>query len=142
MQQPSPSTEIEALLARLSQRAGVQSTLILARDTGAIVRSSGLLTAEEAEAGSTTASSTVSDSNFVNGTTAAASTPAKKGTRAAEDVARIVCTFMKGVGEMVEGLNGDSDEAKLIRIRTRRNEIVVVPDARFLAVVVHNTPAA
>ena len=50
MQQPSPSEETANLLARLSNRPGVQGTLILSRDTGAIVRSSGLVTeAEEAE---------------------------------------------------------------------------------------------
>ncbi|KAI7687648.1 hypothetical protein KC322_g12346, partial [Hortaea werneckii] len=49
MQQPSPTASTQALLARLANRPGVQSTLILSRDTGAIVRSSGLVLAEDAE---------------------------------------------------------------------------------------------
>ena len=28
---------------------------------------------------------------------------------------------------MVEELNGENDEAKLLRIRTKKNEVVVVP---------------
>jgi dynein light chain roadblock-type len=145
MQQPSPSAETEALLARLSQRPGVQSTIILDRNTGAIVRSSGLITAEELEQEGGAATSTTTTGNqtaYSNGGTDGEGRQIKKGTRNAEDVARIVYTFVKSVGEMVQNMNGEMDEAKLVRIRTKRNEIVVVPDARFLAVVVHDTPAA
>ncbi|KAK3108015.1 hypothetical protein LTR53_017843, partial [Teratosphaeriaceae sp. CCFEE 6253] len=66
----------------------------------------------------------------------------KKGTRNAEEVARIVWDFVKGAAAMVEELNGEHDEAKLLRIRTKRNEIVIVPDVKFLAVVIHDTPPA
>ncbi len=153
MQQPSPSEETQNLLARLSQRPGVQSTLILARDTGAIVRSSGLITAEELDAEGT---------NPVNGTYANGidGEAPSKGTRNAEDVARLVYGLVKSAGSMVEELNGANDEAKLLRLRTKRNELVIVPgmsssvrlvgllglripiDAKFLLVVIHDTPRA
>ena len=141
MQQPSPSAETEALLARLAARPGVQSTLILSRSTGAIVRSSGLVTAEELAAEDT---ATPSNTTYTNGTTngEGEAPTAKKGTRNAEEVARLVWTFVQSVGELVEGLNGEYDEAKLVRIRTKRNEVVVVPDKAFLAVVVHDTAPA
>ncbi|KAK1824790.1 hypothetical protein LTR12_000847 [Friedmanniomyces endolithicus] len=152
MQQLSPSTETEALLARLSQRPGVQSTLILSRDTGAIVRSSGLITAEELEQENMTAAATASASGApptvksvdeTNGTdNGDASSTRKKGTRNAEEVARMVWEYVKSVSLLVEELNGSHDEAKLLRVRTKRNEIVVVPDAKFLAVVIHDTPPA
>lgn len=32
------------------------------------------------------------------------------------------------------------DELRLLRVRTRRGELVVVPDARFILVVVHDSP--
>lgn len=132
MQQPSPSEETSALLARLSQRPGVQSTLILSRDTGAIVRSTGLITAEDiAEEGDSVPNGTAD----VDG-------KKKKGTRNADDVARLVWNFVKSAGEMTEELNGESDEVKLLRLRTKKNELVVVPDAKFLLVVVHDTPPA
>ena len=120
MQQPSPSDETQNLLARLSQRPGVQSTLILARDTGAIVRSSGLLTPDEiGEDGTAPVNGT-----YVNGTDDSAK---RKGTRNAEEVARLVYGFVKSAGDMIQELNGESDEAKLLRVRTKKNELVVVP---------------
>jgi len=138
MQQPSPSAETETLLARLSQRPGVQSTLILSRDTGAIVRSSGLVTADEeievASVAPAHTNGTAADESDVKAKT--------KGTRKEQEVARIVWQFVKGAGAMVEELNGENDEAKLIRVRTKKNELVIVPDAKFLAVVVHDMPAA
>ena len=140
MQQPSPSAETEALLARLSQRPGVQSTLILSRDTGAIVRSSGLITADEIEQEGAAAAPTANGAETKGAEGSVGSK--KKGTRNAEQVARIVWNYVKSVSAMVGELNGEYDEAKLLRVRTKRNEIVVVPDAKFLAVVIHDTPPA
>lgn len=151
MQQPSPSEETQNLLARLSQRPGVQSTLILARDSGAIVRASGLITPEEiGEDGAAPTNGT-----YVNDTEGEAK---KKGTRKAEEVAQLVYKFVKSAGSMIEELNGDNDEAKLLRVRTKKNELVVVPgkandgalgityltstDSKFLLVVIHDTPPA
>ena len=151
MQQPSPSEETQNLLARLSQRPGVQSTLILSRDSGAIVRASGLITPEEiGEDGTAPANGT-----YVNGTEGEIK---KKGTRKAEEVAQLVYNFVKSAGSMIEELNGDNDEAKLLRVRTKKNELVIVPgkkdyiaiacthltsaDAKFLLVVIHDTPPA
>ena len=120
MQQASPSEETQNLLARLSQRPGVQSTLILSRDTGAIVRSSGLITPEEiGEDGTNPTTGT-----YVNG---AEGETKKKGTRNAEEVARTVYGFVKNAGTLIEELSGENDEAKLLRIRTKKNELVIVP---------------
>jgi hypothetical protein len=120
MQQPSPSEETQNLLARLSQRPGVQSTLILSRDSGAIVRASGLITPEEISEDGTAPT----NGTYVNGTEGEAK---KKGTRKAEEVALLVYKFVKSAGSMIEELNGDNDEAKLLRVRTKKNELVVVP---------------
>jgi dynein light chain roadblock-type len=122
MQQPSPSEETQNLLARLAQRPGVQSTLILSRDTGAIVRSSGLVTAEEIGEDGTTAAP--ANGTYVNGTDGDIK---RKGTRKAEDVAQLVYNFVKSAGSMIEELNGEVDEAKLLRVRTKKNELVIVP---------------
>ena len=151
MQQPTPSEETQNLLARLSQRPGVQSTLILSRETGAIVRASGLITPEEiGEDGTAPTNGT-----YVNGTDGDVK---KKGTRKAEEVAQLVYNFVKSAGSMIEELNGENDEAKLLRVRTKKNELVVVPgkkthsrvhnmsltptDSKFLLVVIHDTPPA
>ena len=120
MQQPSPSEETQNLLARLSQRPGVQSTLILSRETGAILRSSGLITPEEIGEDGTAPT----NGAFMNGTEGEVK---KKGTRNAEEVASLVYSFVKSAGDMIEELNGGNDEAKLLRIRTKKNELVIVP---------------
>lgn len=147
--QPSPSAETESLLARLAQRSGVQGTLILARDTGSIVRSSGLVTNDD-----------IADEETRPPTSNGADAePKRKGTRKADEVARLVYKFVQSASEMVEDLNGEHDESKLLRVRTRKNEVVIVPgtsetqfrkllranrrtDARFLLVVIHDTPPA
>ena len=122
MQQLSPSEETQNLLARLSQRPGVQSTLILARDTGAIVRSSGLVTPEEIGEDGTAAVPT--NGTYVNGSDGEVK---KMGTRNAEEVARLVFNFVQSAVTLIEELNGENDEAKLLRVRTKKNELVVVP---------------
>ena len=38
------------------------------------------------------------------------------------------------------GGEAPDDELRLLRVRTRRGELVVVPDARFILVVVHDSP--
>lgn len=54
----------------------------------------------------------------------------RKGTRKAEEVAQLVYNFVKSAGSMIEELNGEHDEAKLLRVRTKKNELVVVPGNR------------
>lgn len=53
-------------------------------------------------------------------------------------------------GERVGGVNasGDrqgqgenaGDDVKLLRVRTKKGELVIVPEGRFILVVVHDTP--
>lgn len=44
----------------------------------------------------------------------------------AEDVARMVFTFVAASKAFTEGMD-KSDDVKLLRLRTRKNEIVIVP---------------
>ncbi|KAI9887474.1 MAG: hypothetical protein M1823_000732 [Watsoniomyces obsoletus] len=140
MAQPT-AEEIDLLLTRLSRKGGVQSTLILARDTGAIVRSSGLISASILQpshvASQSTAAATTTDvvPNGENSTEG--ETPPTR----AEEVAGMVWTFLSAAGGLVNGLNQD-DDLKLLRLRTKKNELVIVPDQKFILVVIHDTPAA
>lgn len=34
------------------------------------------------------------------------------------------------------------DEVKLLRLRTKKYELVIVPDPKYLLIVVHETPSA
>lgn len=110
-----------ALLTRLSQKPGVQSTLVLSRETGAIVQTSGLISiSSTANANSTLpASSDEVPEGYSNGSK-------ESGMKSAEDVARLVWTFVEAAGTMVHGLE-EEDEAKLLRVRTKKNELVIVP---------------
>lgn len=46
-------------------------------------------------------------------------------------------------GEMTGDItNTTQDEVRLLRLRTRKQEIVIVPDSKYLLIVVHDTPPA
>ncbi|KAI9788878.1 MAG: hypothetical protein M1816_006542 [Peltula sp. TS41687] len=163
----------DALLKRLSQKAGVQSILILSRETGVIVRASGLISSSSSSISTSTSSlnptisptrsrdvqtatggSTISSPAYLedkNSTTIAGGGGGGGGggengegasnTRA-EEVARTVWAFMETAAGLISGLNGEDDEMKLLRLRTKKNELVIVPDSKFLLVVIHDTPPA
>ncbi|KAF1966279.1 hypothetical protein BU23DRAFT_560434 [Bimuria novae-zelandiae CBS 107.79] len=128
--------ETLAHLVRLSQKPGVQSTLILSRDNGAIVRTTGLISnSSSANPNSTLpASNETAPDSYTNG---------KKdtGMNSAEDVASKVWAFLTAAGNLVEGLY-EEDEVKLLRLRTKKNELVIIPDCKFIHVLVHDTPPA
>ena len=132
--QGTSAADAIANLDRLAQKSGVQSTLILARETGAIVQSSGL---ESSDVSGDPDVALAANTKSVNGH---ADTGKNK---TAEDVARLVYKFVTSASEMARELNGtQEDELKLLRLRTKRNELVIVPDARYIAVVIHDTPPA
>jgi len=132
MQNNAFADDTIANLNRLSQKPGVQSTLILSRDTGAIVQSSGL---ESREDTANPDGALPPSNNTSNGDTG--------GLRTAEDIARLVYNFVKTSEDMARELNGThDDQLKLLRLRTRKNEVVIVPDSKYIAVVIHNTPPA
>lgn len=99
-------------------------------------------TPKATESMSTPGVAAANNSGASNAQSGGTSATAGGGLKSAEDVARIVWTFFGQAGETATALMGDEDEVRLVRLRTRRNEIVVVPDARFLLVCVHDTPPA
>ncbi|KAJ4340618.1 hypothetical protein N0V87_002279 [Didymella glomerata] len=129
--------ETLSLLTRLSQKPGVQSTLILSRDTGAIVRTSGLIsTSSSANTNGTLprdSDETLGD-NYANGRT-------EGGMQSAEEVASAVWKFFGAAGSLIDGLDKD-DDLRLLRLRTKKNELVIVPDPHYILVLIHDTPPA
>jgi dynein light chain roadblock-type len=113
--------EVLSLLTRLSQKPGVQSTLILSRETGAIVRTSGLISNSTSPNPNSTlpASNETGPDNYTNGRK-------EGGMQSAEDVASMVWSFLIAAGTLVDGLDKE-DEVKLLRLRTKKNELVIVP---------------
>lgn len=51
----------------------------------------------------------------------------RKQTRTAEGVASSVWRFFSNAGSLVEDMMGVEDEVRLLRLRSKREEIVVVP---------------
>ena len=106
---------------RISQKPGVQSTLILSRDNGAIVRTTGLISSSSSANPNSTlpASNETAPDPYTNN-------KKESGILSAEDVASKVWTFLTAAGSLVEGMY-EEDEVKLLRLRTKKNELVIIP---------------
>jgi len=85
------------------------------------VRTSGLISNNSAANPNSTlpASSESAPESYTNGRK-------DSGIHSAEDVAKMVWSFMTAAGSLVEGLDAE-DEVKLLRLRTKKNELVIVP---------------
>jgi dynein light chain roadblock-type len=125
-----PPEESLALLARLSSKPGVQSTLVLARTDGAIIRSEGLLArSRKGLESSAEAGSQVNGSNRDSvgpGMGRVQDSTEDSTTKTGEDIARAVWKYVQATEGLVEDMD-DEDELRLLRVRTKKNELVVVP---------------
>jgi hypothetical protein len=125
-----PSNESLALLARLSSKPGVQSTLVLTRADGAIIRSEGLLARNKKGRDSSIdttnqANGSSRDSIRLDGTE---DLTEDSNERTGEDIARAVWKYVQATEGLVEEMDTD-DELRLLRVRTKKNELVVVPSS-------------
>lgn len=50
--------------------------------------------------------------------------------QSAEHVASLVFNFVEAAGSFVDGLDKD-EEVRLLRVRTKKNELVIVPSRSF-----------
>lgn len=152
----APSAEPEALtrLTQLSNKPGVLATLILSRVDGAIIRASGfpLTSSTYPSTGTTTEESDDYESHERQ-------RPRKGDLKSAPEVAGAVWRFFANAKELAKGIleggvdeqgaeamrkGGDEDGTgvDLLRMRLGRREVVVVPDVKFLLVVVREVGGA
>ncbi|KAM0392808.1 hypothetical protein HYE67_000685 [Fusarium culmorum] len=124
---------LEEKLGRLSKKPGVKASIVLDRATGAILKTSGQVDALQTSKSRTTSTATT----FSNETPALE----ENETQGVEQFAAIVWNYVNSSGNLVQELDGE-DEVKLLRLRTRKQELVIVPDPKYLLVVVHDTPPA
>ncbi|CAM1501744.1 Fc.00g037280.m01.CDS01 [Cosmosporella sp. VM-42] len=124
---------LEEKLSRLSKKPGVKASIVLDRATGAILRTSGQVDALQTSK-SRTASTAASFSNEVPAAEESES-------RGVEQFAAMVWNFVNNSGNLVQELDTE-DEVRLLRLRTKKQELVIVPDSKYLLVVVHDTPPA
>lgn len=129
---PQPAATLENL-SRLASKPGVQSTLILSKSDGSIIRSTGLLASSSSSSQDPTVNNGVSQNSPGEAADAIRGESEYPGNgeveakgNTAEEVARMVFAFVAGAKAFTEGMD-KSDEVKLLRLRTRKNEIVIVP---------------
>ncbi|KAJ5557285.1 Dynein light chain-related protein [Penicillium frequentans] len=155
---------VTALLSHLTSRPGVQSTLILSRKDGSIIQRTGQLAPQEPSprpAPTTTEQATLPSEGpsrthlrlrlkrlrtgrltlkphpNLNRYHPPTSTPGLEGEF---DYANGSLTPREEVDESTD--REEDEEVKLLRMRTRKHEIVVVPDRKYLLCVVHDASHA
>merc|ERR1712098_984650 len=124
---------LEEKLGRLSRKPGVKASIVLDRATGSILKTSGQISSlltSKSRSESTAAS-------FSNEAPAAEESENK----GLEDFAAMIWNYVNTSGTLVQELDTE-DELKLLRLRTKKQEIVIVPDSKYLLTVVPDTPPA
>ncbi|TDZ21322.1 Dynein light chain roadblock-type 1 [Colletotrichum orbiculare MAFF 240422] len=138
---------LDETLNRLSKKPGVKAVVILDRATGAILRTTGQL--------SFNAAALPSSGSFSGEGAAAQQQPPQQQQlqqqsngeindqqpQGLEDFAAKVWNWVNASGTLVMDLDTE-DELKLLRLRTKKQELVIVPDPKYLLIVVHDTPPA
>ncbi|KAH7409624.1 hypothetical protein BKA64DRAFT_705384 [Cadophora sp. MPI-SDFR-AT-0126] len=138
-------------MARLSSKPGVTATIAIERTTSTVLQSTGTLGTMFASS-NTAASIAASSQPAPTGTGTLASSNAERdssaiGTsdsgeeQAFKDFAKMVWNYVNATGQLVHDMDSE-DDLKLLRLRTRKHELVIVPDSKFIFVVVHDVPSS
>ncbi|KAK4133318.1 hypothetical protein BT67DRAFT_450214 [Trichocladium antarcticum] len=139
MSDPVTGTGSDALdetLGRLSKKAGVRATLVLDRVSGAVLKTNGQI--DSIRKTKLPGASLSAAGPFSNEGDSNSSSNQNQG---AEELAAMVWNFVRTAGSLVQELDSE-DEMKLLRLRTKKQEFVIVPDAKYLLIVVHDTSSA
>ncbi|KAI9163284.1 Dynein light chain roadblock-type 1 [Paramyrothecium foliicola] len=129
---PSSGQDVlEEKLGRLAKKPGVKASIVLDRVSGAVLKTSGQISALRTTKSQTTSTA----ASFSND----APTPEQSETQGIEEFAAMIWNFVKSSGGLVQELD-DEDELRLLRLRTKKQEIVIVPDSKYLLTVIHDTP--
>ncbi|KAI4242378.1 MAG: hypothetical protein L6R42_011040, partial [Xanthoria sp. 1 TBL-2021] len=127
-----PTSTLENL-ARLAAKPGVQSTLVLSTSDGSIIKSTGLLadsaipsSPDRSPIGKAAPQDSKASSTTLPGNSNNLYEGGEGRTKSAEHVARMVFNFVAAAKDFAEGME-KGDDAKLLRMRTRKQEIVIVP---------------
>ncbi|KAI5867572.1 hypothetical protein GGS23DRAFT_548901 [Durotheca rogersii] len=166
-QQPSAASaaanadNVDEALHRMSKKPGVKGWLMLDRADGTLIKhSSQIATVRPARLSSAAAggsnglggdsapnndlpmSPTVASGSFSSdigsGTTPGAGA-ANDDAQAAKELAGLVWSLVSVAGKMVDDVD-EEDEIKLLRLRTKRQEFVVVVEPKYLLILIHHTP--
>ncbi|KAL9594874.1 MAG: hypothetical protein Q9219_006782 [cf. Caloplaca sp. 3 TL-2023] len=135
MVQSIPTSALDNL-TRLAAKPNVKATLVLSKLDGSIIRSTGSLGSTP----SAISSEAYIDRNDLGHGNAIASAVAlsiehghdeydegESGRSIAEKFARMIFAFLSAANDFADGME-KGDDTKLLRMRTRNNEAVIVPD--------------
>ncbi|KAI0883748.1 uncharacterized protein GGS22DRAFT_166005 [Annulohypoxylon maeteangense] len=142
---PAITTEsIEESLHRLSKKPGVKAWLMLDRTNGAVLKTNGQIsTIRPARSPAPIDNNNKTSLPLPNPTGGSFSTDVNANTnnetQAAQELGSMVWTFLTTAGSLVDEIDSE-DELKLLRLRTKKQELVIVPELKYLLVVVHDTP--
>ncbi|RDL37018.1 uncharacterized protein BP5553_04451 [Venustampulla echinocandica] len=121
---------VSETISRLAGKSGVKATMVLDRSLNTVLQTTGSFSSfRSLDAPRNTASaSTTSDTNTAN-------------EEGVDEFAAMIWSFVNSAGGLVHNLDSE-DDIKLLRLRTKKNELVIVPDPKYIFVVVHDTPPA
>ncbi|KAJ3577053.1 hypothetical protein NPX13_g3513 [Xylaria arbuscula] len=135
---------MEEALHRLSKKPGVKAWLMLDRTNGAVLKTNGQIATVRPAKSSATANGN-SSSSLPTPTGGSFSTDVQTNTNnetlAAQELASLVWSFLSSAGGLIDDIDSE-DELKLLRLRTKKQEFVIVPEPKYLLVVIHDTPPA
>ena len=135
----------------------MRATIALDRNTGAILKINGQISAIRASRNISTPGLPNQGTPF----SVDANGDATREMQEVQDLSAMAWNFTKAAGTIVNEIDTEvcivalfpffvwvlkpitlQDELKLLRLRTKKQELVIVPDSKFLLLVVHDTPPA
>ncbi|KAI1111865.1 hypothetical protein F5Y14DRAFT_453588 [Nemania sp. NC0429] len=137
---------MEEALHRLSKKPGVKAWLMLDRSDGAVLKTNGQIAAVRPAKSSANANNDTGTPSSLPTPTAGSfsadvNTNTDNESLAAQELAGMVWKFLSSAGSLVDEIDSE-DELKLLRLRTKNQEFVIVPEPKYLLVVIHDTPPA
>ena len=121
-------------LSRIANKPGVQATLVLSRHNGSVIEASGSLTttASEDDNGPDGRVDEPGLSNEAMGSAESVKDGfSERAPTAIEKVAKSVFTFVSAAEELARSM-GREDDVRLLRMRTKKHELVIVPGIPIL----------
>ncbi|TVY89341.1 Dynein light chain roadblock-type 2 [Lachnellula willkommii] len=127
----APPSNVSDTMARLSGKAGVKATMMLDRSLNTVLQTSGSFSSFRSLDNSRNTASTSAENGAVK-------------EEGVEEFAAMIWNFVNSAGGLVHDLDAEDeqDDVKLLRLRTKKHELVIVPDAKYIFIVVHDTPPA
>ncbi|KAE9379994.1 hypothetical protein N431DRAFT_323813 [Stipitochalara longipes BDJ] len=128
------SSSFSQTLERLSSKPGVIASLVIDRASNALLKSTGTFAFWNASTSSSTPT-TAANASSTNSTG-----PERNSADSGSHFATTIIGYVATSGGLVQHMDSE-DDLKLLRVRTKKHEIVIVPDTKFIFVVVHEISA-